>query len=206
MLKFNYQIFFKFYLINASFHINQKCIFNWAYTNKTRLIEYVIASTIIGLIINKFLITNTETVVLILTLSLVLTSISLLVNYGTIREINLRRNLSLAQVSKRKLSYVCWIIHYFRLIFFKGFYSFAAIIYLLSLFSSSFIEEEHQIWYFLEMTQFYLLIFWTMNKWTKLTDLFKCFGLIVASRFLRSINQTGNKWIHLKDIGDQLRE
>lgn len=82
----------------------------------------------------------------------------------------------------------------------------ASSIYLISLFSSSFIEEEHEIWYYLETTQFYLLIFWSLDKWRKLHDLLGPISMIIATRILRSINQTGNKWIHLKDIADFLRE
>ncbi len=86
------------------------------------------------------------------------------------------------------------------------FYSAAVTLYLISLFSSSFIEEEHQIWYYLETTQFYLILFWNGSKWTKSTDYARLALLIAVTRVLRSINQTGNKWIHLKDIGDFLRE
>jgi hypothetical protein len=88
----------------------------------------------------------------------------------------------------------------------QGFYSIAAVVYLASLFSSSFIEEEHQIWYYLETSQFYLILFWNGSKWTKPTDYAKLALLIAVTRVLRSINHTGNKWIHLKDIGDLLRE
>ena len=77
--------------------------------------------------------------------------------------------------------------------------------YLLSLFSSSFIEEEHQIWYFLEITQLYLILF-TAKKYIQLKDLKFIAFLLIVTRLSRMINQTGNKWIHLKDIGDMLRE
>jgi len=83
---------------------------------------------------------------------------------------------------------------------------FSAVLYILSLFSSSFIEEEHQIWYYLETTQLYLIVFWSADKWGRSKDLLKPFLLIAVTRVLRSINQTGNKWIHLKDISDFLRE
>ena len=77
--------------------------------------------------------------------------------------------------------------------------------YLVSLFSSSFIEEEHQIWYFLEITQLYLIIF-NRKKEIESEYLVSITLLLIISRFCRMINQTGNKWIHLKDIGDILKQ
>ena len=78
-------------------------------------------------------------------------------------------------------------------------------LYIFSLFSSSFIEEEHQIWYFLEITQFYLVIF-LGNNLINTTHLIPIVFLLLITRLTRMINQTGNKWIHLKDVGDILRE
>ncbi len=79
------------------------------------------------------------------------------------------------------------------------------LMYILSLFSSSFIEEEHQIWYFLEITQLYLMILlgnnFKSNKNSKSMVI-----LLLITRFTRMINQTGNKWVHVKDLGDTLRE
>lgn len=85
--------------------------------------------------------------------------------------------------------------------------------YLISLFSSSFIEEEHQIWYFVELTQILLLIIENflliLNKEKenvlKNIILHIC-ALLSVTRLLRSINQTGNKWINERDIGDFIRE
>lgn len=78
----------------------------------------------------------------------------------------------------------------------------------MSLFSSSFIEEEHQIWYFLETSQIYIISIINIanNKLTRRDIITKAFLLLISSRLLRSINQTGNKWIHLKDFGDYLKE
>jgi hypothetical protein len=75
--------------------------------------------------------------------------------------------------------------------------------YILSLFSSSFIEEEHQIWYFLEITQLYLIIY---NRNNLITTKYTTVFLLIITRLTRIINQTGNKWIHLKDVGDILKE
>ncbi|CAF2699105.1 unnamed protein product [Rotaria sp. Silwood2] len=68
--------------------------------------------------------------------------------------------------------------------------------HLISLFSSSFIEEEHQIWYFFLST--YLLLRTIEQK------SFQTFFMLILSRFIRSWNQTGNKWLHLTDIGDYI--
>jgi ethanolaminephosphotransferase len=68
--------------------------------------------------------------------------------------------------------------------------------HMVSLFSSSFIEEEHQCWYYLLSS--YLLIITIEEK--SLKNLF----LLILSRLIRSWNQTGNKWLHQNDIGDFL--
>lgn len=70
------------------------------------------------------------------------------------------------------------------------------IFHILSLFSSSFIEEEHQTWYYLLST--FLLLRSFEEKSTKM--LF----LLILSRVARSWNQTGNKWLNLPDTGDFL--
>jgi hypothetical protein len=70
--------------------------------------------------------------------------------------------------------------------------------HIISLFSSSFIEEEHQCWYYLLST--YLLILTIEEKSLKILFLF------ILSRLIRSWNQTGNKWLHLSDIGDFFNE
>ena len=81
----------------------------------------------------------------------------------------------------------------------------------LSLLSSSFVEEEHQTFYFLVMTA-ELMILWLnvkhyvdiRNKEFAETPLVACVGVCVISRVLRSWNQTGDKWEHLHDVGDWL--
>ena len=85
--------------------------------------------------------------------------------------------------------------------------------YLISLFSSSFIEEEHQLWYFFELTQVILIIIdyiRILSNKQKENNLVKMLvyltAVLAVIRLLRSINQTGNKWINQDDIGDFLRE
>lgn len=87
------------------------------------------------------------------------------------------------------------------------------VFYLLSLFSSSFIEEEHQLWYFVELTQIIFIIIdyiRLLSNKQKENNLNKMISYLTTTlcviRFLRSINQTGNKWQNQMDIGDFLRE
>ncbi|CAF1160553.1 unnamed protein product [Adineta ricciae] len=70
------------------------------------------------------------------------------------------------------------------------------IFHCISLFSSSFIEEEHQTWYYLLSTYLFLRTFEQKS--------FQYFIFFLFSRLIRSWNQTGNKWLNLPDIGDFL--
>jgi hypothetical protein len=81
------------------------------------------------------------------------------------------------------------------------------------LFSSSFIEEEHQLWYYFEITYISLLIlenfkYGFFEKFTKIELEFVVNACLLLSitRLMRIFNQTGNKWINVKDLGDHLRE
>ncbi|XP_063702102.1 GPI ethanolamine phosphate transferase 2 [Culicoides brevitarsis] len=86
-------------------------------------------------------------------------------------------------------------------------YAFHAI----SLVSSSYVEEEHQTWYFFFNT-FCVVLFLTDVKstfttqirpqWrTKLLEWMIFFGTHI---FARRLNQTGDKWINVPDVGDFL--
>lgn len=127
--------------------------------------------------------------------------------------------------------------------FMSKFVLFVTFLHLLSLGSSSFIEEEHQIWYYTSITLFIILFVKQLSLYAWHNDktfvLFmfpsdverqrkksdfkdpdkllrhieKCHHLvltfilfIVAHVALRRLNQTGDKWSHLKDIGDFLVE
>uniref|UniRef100_A0A1B6DRI5 GPI ethanolamine phosphate transferase 2 C-terminal domain-containing protein n=1 Tax=Clastoptera arizonana TaxID=38151 RepID=A0A1B6DRI5_9HEMI len=71
------------------------------------------------------------------------------------------------------------------------------IIFLLSLTTSSLIEEEHQIWYFLWTTICFLI-----GLHQKSFKIWLCIAFV--HRILRKINQTGSKWSSLPDIAGWL--
>lgn len=76
-----------------------------------------------------------------------------------------------------------------------------SIIHPLTFFSSSFVEEEHQYWYFFNIA---LIIYIVLSKVRQLTHVFVFFGLLSSFRFLRTINSTGDKWASYPDFSDWL--
>jgi ethanolaminephosphotransferase len=97
------------------------------------------------------------------------------------------------------------------------------LLHLISLSSSSFIEEEHQVWYFLWLT-FAVVILYELccavfskkpsvpvyKRHSSLENpkpdrlLLNWLGLLFLHRILRKWNQTGDKWASLPDVGDWL--
>lgn len=73
--------------------------------------------------------------------------------------------------------------------------------------SSSFIEEEHQIWYYFISTSF-LMLFFNELKTKKNNQYFKYLWewtfIFVLHIFLRRLNQTGDKWLDMPDVSDFL--
>ena len=86
------------------------------------------------------------------------------------------------------------------------------VIHFISQFSSSFIEEEHQLWYFLSTTFFMTQVIALARKiniynyWDVSVNSFMYIGVPVIDRVLRIFNQTGDKWAHLPDLGDWLNK
>lgn len=74
------------------------------------------------------------------------------------------------------------------------------LLFVISTHSTSFIEEEHMIWYFYWTSLLVVLI----TDTTKKTDIALIFSLLVLHRILRKLNQTGIQWDGLPDIGDWL--
>ncbi|CAG9812237.1 unnamed protein product [Chironomus riparius] len=76
--------------------------------------------------------------------------------------------------------------------------------------SSSFIEEEHQIWYYFCNAMFIILTFYEFRGRksfeTFFTVIIQCFPILIMHIFIRRMNQTGDKWINVQDIGDWLHQ
>lgn len=86
------------------------------------------------------------------------------------------------------------------------------VLFYVSLFASSLVEEEHQTWYFLVNTFLICYIpicYFSSNENKKIVlkkSIKQIIILFIIQRLMRSWNQTGVKWVHLMDIGDVLEE
>lgn len=114
---------------------------------------------------------------------------------------------------------------------FIRFSTFATLFHTFSLASSSFVEEEHQTWYFITHTFLFVMCIMSLRKrqndqWFLNAELLKTenrkkrfnarslfeqfyfefnwFILLVLLLVGRRLNQTGDKWLNLPDIGDFL--
>lgn len=92
----------------------------------------------------------------------------------------------------------------------------ATILHASSLGSSSFIEEEHQTWYFYWATFIVFIFiyyikktfnyFYYKNHFITTTNVTgKILFLLIAHRLLRKLNSTGNKYAHQPDINGWLK-
>lgn len=80
-----------------------------------------------------------------------------------------------------------------------------SLLHLVSLAATSFIEEEHQTWYFLSASLWLALLFLEYRQLRcagGLVDV--CLCVVVLGGVLRRWNQTGDRWLHLPDVGDWL--
>jgi ethanolaminephosphotransferase len=83
------------------------------------------------------------------------------------------------------------------------------LVYTLSLSSSSFVEEEHQTWYFYWITVLVFFTFDNLRKHTSKKSLKMLILLIlsmVSHRVLRTLNSTGDKYAYLPDISGWLQD
>lgn len=82
--------------------------------------------------------------------------------------------------------------------------------YTISVASSSFIEEEHQIWYYFCNAMFIILTLYEFRGRRSFESFFSvvihCFPILILHIVIRRMNQTGDKWINVQDIGDWLHK
>lgn len=80
--------------------------------------------------------------------------------------------------------------------------------FVISVGSSSFVEEEHQIWYYFCNAMFVFLSFFEFRGRSSakafIGATFKCFFYLIMHVVIRRMNQTGDKWINVQDLGDWL--
>lgn len=72
----------------------------------------------------------------------------------------------------------------------------------ISFVSSSFIEEEHQTWYYMCHTMFTIICLKDLRLKNDDSSTLKWIFFFAMHLVLRRFNQTGDKWINLPDIGD----
>ncbi|KAG7210192.1 hypothetical protein KM043_011749 [Ampulex compressa] len=88
----------------------------------------------------------------------------------------------------------------------------ATVMHAISLSSSSFIEEEHQTWYFYWVTLLTVLLYSSFQMFVRskrCKDGQLCIALLlllIGHRILRKLNSTGDKYANLPDIADWLIE
>ncbi|KOC61014.1 GPI ethanolamine phosphate transferase 2 [Habropoda laboriosa] len=96
---------------------------------------------------------------------------------------------------------------------------FGALVHTISLGGSSFVEEEHQTWYFYWATILVLLLYNSITKfflhlrshknyqqYVQAQICIKLLLLLIGHRILRKLNSTGDKYAHLPDIAGFLIE
>ncbi|RZC32507.1 Phosphodiest and/or Metalloenzyme domain containing protein [Asbolus verrucosus] len=76
-----------------------------------------------------------------------------------------------------------------------SFLTIVSVLHPLSFLSSSFLEEEHQFWYFFAGTFVSFKLFDEPRSWVL---------MFATIRFLRTINQVGDKWAAVPDLADWL--
>ena len=85
------------------------------------------------------------------------------------------------------------------------FQMFSQVLFYMSLFSSSFIEEEQYLWYYFVPTLVFILMVLRAYT-TRIHDkcVYRLFIILVLIRVAKTWNRTGVKWISIPDTGDWL--
>ena len=86
----------------------------------------------------------------------------------------------------------------------ERFLTLGSVLHAASLASSSFVEEEHQTYYFLVTSLVFLLAWNQKNGPDERKDVCRLIGVLVLLRISRGWNQTGDKWIAEPDIEEWL--
>lgn len=71
----------------------------------------------------------------------------------------------------------------------------------LTFISSSFVEEEHQFWYFFNLLLMSVQLLHNMKE-KNVHYSFTCFVILVYLRFIRRLNSTGDQWASYPDLSD----
>ncbi|CAO1401982.1 unnamed protein product [Diamesa tonsa] len=93
--------------------------------------------------------------------------------------------------------------------FISYFIIFGHFLSIVSVASSSFVEEEHQIWYYMCNALFVILICCDLRKKTKnqiVPRLVLKLAFLMLHIIIRRLNKTGDKWMHLPDLSDWLQD
>lgn len=80
---------------------------------------------------------------------------------------------------------------------------------IVSVASSSFVEEEHQIWYYMCNAIFVILICCDLRSRKShqlATRLALKLAFLMLHIVIRRLNKTGDKWMHLPDLSDWLQD
>lgn len=81
------------------------------------------------------------------------------------------------------------------------------VFHVFSLCGSSFVEEEHQLWYYWVPLSYAVLLVQTPKSNPGYGSHVGRLGMMfVLHRVLREWNRTGDKWAHLPDVGDWIRQ